>query len=528
MSKRSDLTESVKKEVAGIQYYKCANKPNSNLDKLENYECPLWKSEKNKGCFDKSGYAVDHIIEYSLTKNNDITNLQALCASCHAVKTKKFMQLKNKKQKINNNKKYDSSHDPNSFNCNCVKCIEDDSDFISHGKNCVCMQCIDDRKLKINTYEDFIKYSTIDDIIITNKAKKLGYIKFKNQFWRQLYDKNADNYDHNMETYNNFMKHFDYNIYAVSKPIKEILGYYEFKNKYCTYKHKLNNNIISYEEYSKINDDEYDEICNCKYTYFYDYIYDYDNVKKDILKKCYKKIKPYELQYYEYALTYSNNSKIFNTVFDAKKYKLHEFDDVKDKIIIHKSQYAEGRLLPDVNADTKIINDILKELVNDTNIIQQFRDMCYNIVVQPSDQTNIFYDSDENYLTNWLIDILNGISGYENYSMVYFKYTNYSFDAKIKKNKRCVVIDQYKDEDLKNIIIEFKQSKIKNIVVKSSDKNIYNVKKFKNYFIKNKKYIQQIIDVNVKKNWMITNNYSLWDSVRYGLFPNFLKWICNF
>ena len=101
MSKRSELTESIKKEVAGAQYYRCANTPNSKLDKLEDYDCPLWESVKKNGSFDRSGYAIDHIIEYSLTQNNDITNLQALCPACHAVKTKKFMQVKQKK----NNKK---------------------------------------------------------------------------------------------------------------------------------------------------------------------------------------------------------------------------------------------------------------------------------------------------------------------------------------------------------------------------------------------------------------------------------------
>ena len=143
MSKRSELTESTKKEVAGIQYYKCANTPTSKLDKLENYKCPLWNCEVNKGSFDKSGYAIDHIIEYSLTKNNDVTNLQALCPSCHAVKTKKFMQVKNKK--INDDiddKKYDSSHDSLQDPSRDPNCI--DTQFVMN--KFICNDCKIDQK----------------------------------------------------------------------------------------------------------------------------------------------------------------------------------------------------------------------------------------------------------------------------------------------------------------------------------------------------------------------------------------------
>lgn len=87
-----NISESIKKRIAGKQYYKCANYPNSDICKLENYECPLWaKNGNNKGCFDESGYDIDHIEEYSKTKNNSEENLQALCKSCHTVKTKRFM-----------------------------------------------------------------------------------------------------------------------------------------------------------------------------------------------------------------------------------------------------------------------------------------------------------------------------------------------------------------------------------------------------------------------------------------------------
>jgi len=96
-----NVSESVKKSVAGRQYYKCANKPGSNLRGLTNYKCPLWKSIDQQGSFDESGYEIDHIIEHVTSKNDDKSNLQALCIMCHMVKTKRFMQ--DKKKDIHNN-----------------------------------------------------------------------------------------------------------------------------------------------------------------------------------------------------------------------------------------------------------------------------------------------------------------------------------------------------------------------------------------------------------------------------------------
>ena len=87
---RTTLTESIKKQVAGRQSFKCANHPDS---KLINYKCPLWaRGGDNSGCFDESGYEIDHIKEHAISADNSLENLQALCSLCHKVKTKKFNQ----------------------------------------------------------------------------------------------------------------------------------------------------------------------------------------------------------------------------------------------------------------------------------------------------------------------------------------------------------------------------------------------------------------------------------------------------
>ncbi len=74
------------------QNNKCANSIFQPALNLQNYQCLLWKY--SDGSFDAAGPQFDHIDEFCKTLNNDINNIQALCPSCHVVKTKKFMNNK--------------------------------------------------------------------------------------------------------------------------------------------------------------------------------------------------------------------------------------------------------------------------------------------------------------------------------------------------------------------------------------------------------------------------------------------------
>lgn len=151
MIKIRNVSFATKKAVAGRQLYKCANKPGSKLDKLEHYHCPLWtKVDLNtKGSFDESGFDIDHIEELSVSGNNNITNLQALCKSCHSVKTKTFLRSTSKinntimiKDVINNENPFDSenSNVPRFVcdKCNnmCTGAYHDDK-----GKSFACKYC---------------------------------------------------------------------------------------------------------------------------------------------------------------------------------------------------------------------------------------------------------------------------------------------------------------------------------------------------------------------------------------------------
>jgi 5-methylcytosine-specific restriction endonuclease McrA len=71
---------------------RCDNSPHNPAIGCKGYICPLWKC--NGGLFDESGKEIDHITEVSLGGNNELSNLQVLCPSCHSVKTKRCAQQK--------------------------------------------------------------------------------------------------------------------------------------------------------------------------------------------------------------------------------------------------------------------------------------------------------------------------------------------------------------------------------------------------------------------------------------------------
>lgn len=69
----------------------------NKISLLQDNTCVGWKYADGWNCpmsgaqWDASGFDIDHIIEKSWTQCDDISNLQALCKSCHSVKTKQYM-----------------------------------------------------------------------------------------------------------------------------------------------------------------------------------------------------------------------------------------------------------------------------------------------------------------------------------------------------------------------------------------------------------------------------------------------------
>jgi hypothetical protein len=86
------IPEATKLQVLERQKNRCNNNPIKPALNLNDYHCPIW--QLYGGEFDQAGWQFDHIDELAMTHNNDASNIQALCPSCHAVKTKRFMENK--------------------------------------------------------------------------------------------------------------------------------------------------------------------------------------------------------------------------------------------------------------------------------------------------------------------------------------------------------------------------------------------------------------------------------------------------
>jgi len=89
-SNRKSIPASVKHML--LEQKQCSNHPEHFAVGCKDYICPMWIAYG--GYFDESGYQIDHIIEVTHGGGNNIENLQLLCPSCHAVKTKRASRQK--------------------------------------------------------------------------------------------------------------------------------------------------------------------------------------------------------------------------------------------------------------------------------------------------------------------------------------------------------------------------------------------------------------------------------------------------
>jgi 5-methylcytosine-specific restriction endonuclease McrA len=95
------VSNQVRNKIIAKQKFRCANDPDASIRFIGNFECPRWKTKGlNKGTFLETNYELDHIKEFSDGGTNDKSNLQYLCMDCHAIKTKKYLSYKARKNKL--------------------------------------------------------------------------------------------------------------------------------------------------------------------------------------------------------------------------------------------------------------------------------------------------------------------------------------------------------------------------------------------------------------------------------------------
>lgn len=396
----------------------------------------------------------------------------------------------------------------------------------------------DEHNYKITTYEEWIKYNDISKIIITNK-KGEGYLRFKGDLWRKLYDKERFDFDENeMEDLLRFIEKVQSTNIKMISPGNELVFGDELMNICYQYKNQLTDEIITWNAYNKLNKDETENyslkvIDNDNYKcIFLNIEYDTDKIFKDTIKKCYvKNCDFYNLNYHEYVFPSSNKSSIEYFIFNSVNCTFTPVDElINNKILTE--QYKGRRIVNVKNiVNIDIVDNILNSLI--TNEIKlQYKKLVYNLIVVQEEKQIIFYDYNDCLLTSWIKDLLYSIS-----NNIYVKAHDYynnklEFKKFLKKHKpRCVIISGH-EYSIKTQINDFCKLGFKNIIVCQNDKSntMYNIVNFRKYLQDNKDLLIKCIkdEINYEhKEWQNAIQHD--DSIFYSsdlLFTNFLKWCC--
>jgi hypothetical protein len=382
-------------------------------------------------------------------------------------------------------------------------------------------------KYEINTYEDFMKFTNIYKIIITNKKRREGYLKFWNHEWRQLHQYNNDD----QETLSEFIENNsdDTSAVIVLNPVKnEVMPYVSMFEKYRIYTHNNTKKVITYNDFMNlVNEEKNNYITSTKCIYKgVEVIYNYDKIINDICNKCYCPNPVfYKLQYHEYLVNTSKENKIVAKIYNSINRTFTEINEY-DKLGIIVSTHCTGRLLY-INDDISIsiVQNILNSLITKPVILKNFKKLCYNMFVKQSNETFIFYDNytQNPLLSTWLKDLHYTLLGYSLPTIS----TQNDIDELIEKIKmktpRCVILNYY---DKKTINIMNKLN-IYNIIIKTNcGITFYNYDKYESYLNNYK----DIIDSHIGDK---TSNHNKMhsDSIFYNtnlLFTNFLIWCTSF
>jgi hypothetical protein len=308
---------------------------------------------------------------------------------------------------------------------------------------------------EITTYEEWIKYNNIDNIVIKNK-KGEGYLRFKGQLWREFYDNDCFEFnEHYMENLYGFIKCNQPNLIKMVSPICELVHMNEMIN------------IVNNE------------------TKFIEVNYNIESICKDIIKKCYSKnIEFYKLQYSEYAImVYKQEPGVNYAIFNSIDFTFTHVDElISNKILTTNnggSRFLQIKNMPNIS----IIDDILNSLV-DKNTKCQYKKLVYNILVKQEENQIIFYDYNECLLTTWIRDLLYLISNTKYY--ICDECNSSELKQILKKTKpRCIII--YNSSKINH----YTKLGFRNIIVceKTSKKSTYNMSTYIKYLQDNKEKI---------------------------------------
>ena len=341
-------------------------------------------------------------------------------------------------------------------------------------------------KVTVECYEDFIKYTNIEEIIINNQKTKEGFIRLKKyNSWIKLHDCNSNSYNETkMENLESFI--------------------------------------------------------NIEASYVYDYgiiEFDLKSIITDIIIKCFiSNCKEYILKHNEYFIL--TNTQHTHAILDTYNLNIQDYtnDIAKEKILecingksIHFSDFS----LKNINIE--IVEKILKKFIQNDDNYNQYKSICYNTIVSQK-YTNIYYANDY-LLTSFLKYLLCVLCG--DYCNTY-EYPAYIDSEQYLKNKKYYIklFKTYKPKIVfttkkiytENLKTELINLGIRNIFISNEHENGYD--KFKNCI---QYVIPDILDIVNKEilddELYITKDYiekfhdCIFEKSKL-LLKNFIKWTC--
>lgn len=342
----------------------------------------------------------------------------------------------------------------------------------------------------ISNYKDFLKFSKIKNIIITDYDKLNPYIS-------------TYYIDHDIRFIDNicikgYIRCTVNGSYKEICPLtQQLYGWLNKNYNHFIYIHKVTRDIV--DEYESI-EDTYGEY-NCITLEL-----DYQKIIEDILDKCYNpNVKIDKLEYNEYITNYCNeNSNISyqNKIFNASLYTLYDLSS--NKIILYQ-QYCSIKFKIIEEADMPFFNELMDIFIN-KNIQQKIKKIFKHIFIEEHDEINIFYDYYEDsfsYRIKYIISetafALTGNTDFCHYCH-YCNFDTYKNDI-IHSNTRCIIINNGNGNgngNYENIIDYYSKKGIKNIIIsiKSIANNYYNNTQLLIYIKNNYHVIKKYINFN--------------------------------
>jgi hypothetical protein len=376
----------------------------------------------------------------------------------------------------------------------------------------------EDEKIIVETYEDYMKYSYIKSIIVTNKYKYNGYLRYNNHLWRKFVDISEPLYNETSD--------------------ENLEGFLLMESNQCStvFKNKTSGTIINS-----------DDILNISRTSLNNYkpvsvTYNVEKILKDIRINCYNKNPNYyNLKYNEFVVHINDNT---TRLFDSKLYTFKDINTVIENKILEGP--ISSRVMEDAytDKDTTIVNDILTSLIPDRRVIDRFKQLCYHVLVEPSETPIIFNDickniSDEGHqLSSWLSSMVYtlGVVGVAHIEMDY-KYNKKLMSSLIKEHRksppRCVVLYNIHEVDIAKFVSEFSDIGVKHYIIKNygSRDSIYNFDNCRKFLYDNilriKSNCSNKDDIRCERYTPVPSYDVFIDDVFYStsmLFSHFVKW----